>query len=478
MKSLRAREFAAIAVAVVASVSVTLILAVVLVRRSAQSDALKSLARQAALIAAQQRATAGTQLTSLGVFFDTQQEKASIVTLPQAALLLPAAGAARCAAGRPGAGLGRQSAGSPYLYAAHPERKAGDRPAPLREARGVRPRPLHARVRDRRSRRRGARRADRVPARPRGRTTDRARLPGEPRARRVASVPGPCCPSRAARPRRRRARRLFNQLARPTSTAREDAERSFLLSVSHELKTPLAAIRGHGEALLDGVMTIPKAATVVVQESKRLDRLVRDLLDMARLSQHSFSVKPEPVDLARASRTRRSRRHERRRRAGSESRSSRSRTAAAPALADPDRTLQVLSNLIENALRSTPAGGSVSVTAAPGLLAVADNGPGLEHDELPHAFERFFLYSRYAEHRAVGTGLGLAIVKELTEAMNGTISVESTPGEGTCFGPAARTGGGARRRARRADRPLARSRLSPRPVEKPARRRHEVGTDR
>src|SRR5205823_2441778 len=105
----------------------------------------------------------------------------------------------------------------------------------------------------------------------------------------------------------------------------------------------------------------------------------------------------------------------------------------APALTDPDRTLQVLSNLIENALRATPAGGSVTVTAEPGLLVVADTGPGLTADELPHTFERFFLYNRYATNRAVGTGLGLAIVKELTEAMNGTIEVESIPGQGTSF---------------------------------------------
>jgi signal transduction histidine kinase len=94
----------------------------------------------------------------------------------------------------------------------------------------------------------------------------------------------------------------------------------------------------------------------------------------------------------------------------------------APAWADPDRVLQILSNLIENALRCTPAGGSVTVSAAPGGLAVADTGPGLEPDELPHAFERFFLYSRYAANRAVGTGLGLAIVKELVDAMGGTIA--------------------------------------------------------
>jgi signal transduction histidine kinase len=105
----------------------------------------------------------------------------------------------------------------------------------------------------------------------------------------------------------------------------------------------------------------------------------------------------------------------------------------ARAIADPDRVLQVLSNLIENALRLTPAGGTVTVTAMPGRVTVGDTGPGLEPNELPRAFERFFLYDRYRTNRAVGTGLGLAIVKELTEAMCGSVSVESRPGGGTRF---------------------------------------------
>jgi two-component system, OmpR family, sensor histidine kinase BaeS len=102
-------------------------------------------------------------------------------------------------------------------------------------------------------------------------------------------------------------------------------------------------------------------------------------------------------------------------------------------MADPDRVLQVLSNLIENALRSTPAGGVVTVAAKPGGLTVADTGPGLAPEDLPRAFERFFLYSRHGTNRAVGTGLGLAIVKELTEAMEGSVTVQSAPGRGTRF---------------------------------------------
>jgi two-component system sensor histidine kinase BaeS len=222
----------------------------------------------------------------------------------------------------------------------------------------------------------------------------------------------------------------FNQMADELDRAK-DAERSFLLSVSHELKTPLASIRGHGEALLDQVLDVPKGAGVVVQEAKRLERLVRDLLDLARLNQRAFSVTPQPVDLGAAAAEAVGRHESEARRVGvslaAEAR------APAPATADPDRVLQVLSNLIENALRSTPAGGRVTVTASPGELTVADTGPGLAAGDLPRAFERFFLHGRYATNRAVGTGLGLAIVKELTEAMEGSVTVESVPGRGTTF---------------------------------------------
>ena len=106
---------------------------------------------------------------------------------------------------------------------------------------------------------------------------------------------------------------------------------------------------------------------------------------------------------------------------------------AAPALGDADRTLQIVSNLVENALRLTPPGGTVRVVAEPGEIAVEDTGPGLQADELPRAFEQFFLYSRYGGERPVGTGLGLAIVKELTEGMHGTVHVESEPDRLTRF---------------------------------------------
>ena len=105
----------------------------------------------------------------------------------------------------------------------------------------------------------------------------------------------------------------------------------------------------------------------------------------------------------------------------------------APAVADADRVLQVVSNLVENALRLTPAGGEVRVVAEPGVLRVEDTGPGLDAGDREHAFERFYLHERYGRERPVGTGLGLAIVKELTLAMGGSVAVESGAGKLTVF---------------------------------------------
>ena len=100
---------------------------------------------------------------------------------------------------------------------------------------------------------------------------------------------------------------------------------------------------------------------------------------------------------------------------------------------DHDRLLQVASNLIENALRVTPRGGSVVVSVRPGTLAVADTGPGIAENDQEHAFDRFYLYDKFGRDRSVGSGLGLAIVKQLATAMGGDVRVESAPGAGATF---------------------------------------------
>jgi two-component system sensor histidine kinase BaeS len=222
----------------------------------------------------------------------------------------------------------------------------------------------------------------------------------------------------------------FNDLAQQLARARE-AERSFLLSVSHELKTPLTAIRGYAEAIEDGAIDAREAAATVAQESARLERLVRDLLDLARMNRTDFSVHPTDIDLAEVAED-----AVRRYQAQAEQFGVELTVVAdgqAPAVADADRVLQVISNLVENALRLTPRGGSVRVLTEPGLVRVEDTGPGLEDADRARAFERFYLHERYGRERPVGTGLGLAIVKELTEAMGGRVSVESEPGRQTTF---------------------------------------------
>ena len=92
---------------------------------------------------------------------------------------------------------------------------------------------------------------------------------------------------------------------------------------------------------------------------------------------------------------------------------------------DADRILQIASNLVENALRETPAGGTVTVEADGARLVVSDTGPGIPAEDLPHAFERFYLYDKIGRDRLIGSGLGLAIVRQLAAAMGGTVGVES-----------------------------------------------------
>ncbi len=222
----------------------------------------------------------------------------------------------------------------------------------------------------------------------------------------------------------------FNAMADELAAAR-GAEREFLMSVSHELKTPLTAIGGYAEALTDGAATPEEAGAVIGAEAKRLERLVRDLLDLARLDRRAFAVAREPVDLARVA-------ERAAQLAGSRARE---REVAvdvhvsdgAWAIGDEGRLEQAVSNLVDNALRVTPSGGRVSIEAHRGELAVEDTGPGLRPEDLPRAFERFYLHARYGEERSDGSGLGLAIVRELAAAMGGHAEVESHPGTGARF---------------------------------------------
>lgn len=223
----------------------------------------------------------------------------------------------------------------------------------------------------------------------------------------------------------------FEGMVSDLRDARE-REEAFLLSVSHELRTPLTAIRGYGEALADGTARrTRRAGEVVARESKRLERLVQDLLDLARLETGEFSIHPTNVDLADV--------------AGSVV------DALEPAAketgvklvlgaadsshvsTDPDRVHQMLANLVENALRVTPEGGTVSVDVGERTIAVDDSGPGMDTDDLDHAFERFYLWRKYAGARPVGSGLGLAIVGELAQRLGVRLVVTSDVSSGSRF---------------------------------------------
>ncbi len=222
----------------------------------------------------------------------------------------------------------------------------------------------------------------------------------------------------------------FNSLVEQLQQAQE-AEQNFLLSVSHELKTPLTAIRGYAEAVEDGAIDPREAAATVTAEARRLERLVKDLLDLARMNKTDFSVHNAEIDLADVVEDAVRRYQQQAAEFGVTL--SAVTDGPAPAVADADRVLQVVSNLVENALRLTPAGGEVRVVAEPGVLRVEDTGPGLDAGDQEHAFERFYLHERYGRERPVGTGLGLAIVKELTLAMGGSVDVESHAGKWTVF---------------------------------------------
>ena len=421
--SLRSRLFQAIAVIVLLCVALTIGVGLVLTRRAVDRATLQDLAHQADLIAGSQRIALSplTHLPELKPYFARQQEQALT-----SAALLPAWARERLAAGQPAQGSVTLDGVANY-FAAQPVRPGVLvllRPKSLTQGRwtpyvwglliaGVAGGFLAALAAFLLARR-ISRPVGRVAAAARSlaRGTHPDPLPVEGVAELATLAVS------------------FNVLADQLRRAQE-AERNFLLSVSHELKTPLTAIRGYAEAVEDGAIDAREAAATVAQEAVRLERLVGDLLDLARMNRTDFSVHNTEIDLGAVAEDA-VRRYQQQADAFGV-RLALDSHGPAPAIADADRVLQVVSNLVENALRLTPIGGEVRVVAGPGQLRVEDTGPGLEDEEREHAFERFYLHERYGRERPVGTGLGLAIVKELTHAMGGSVAVDSRPDELTAF---------------------------------------------
>lgn len=205
-----------------------------------------------------------------------------------------------------------------------------------------------------------------------------------------------------------------------------DQERQFLLTVSHELRTPLTSIRGYADAVVDGAADDPGAAAAVISsEARRLERLVQDLLDLARLDADRFSLDVRPVDAAEVTRLVAEGFRPRAADLGLEL-----VTSVGSSLwveADPDRLAQVLANLVENAAtfaRARLEVGAGSGTGGEPLLWVADDGPGIPPEQLDQVFERHFVSDRVRGRRQ-GSGLGLAIVAELASAMHGGVRARS-----------------------------------------------------
>ena len=414
---LRARLFQAIGVVVLICVALTIGLGLVLTQRAVKRATLKDLAHQADLIAQYQGIKSASQLPKLPPTFLRQGESFSIH--PR---ILPPAARHRVAHGHSVQGtvdgnyFAARSLKGGTLILLRPESTAGSLLSPyvwglmIAAAAGG----LLAAVAAFLLARRISRPVDRIAAA--ARTLTRGTHP-EP-----VPVEGATEIATLAV--------AFNDLAAQLRRAQE-AERNFLLSVSHELKTPLTAIRGYAEAVEDGAIDPREAASTVASEARRLERLVHDLLDLARMHKTDFSVLNTEIDLAEVADDTVRRYQQQAESFGVALQAV--GDARAPAVGDADRVLQVASNLVENALRLTPPGGEVRVVAAPGVLRVEDSGPGLAETDTERAFERFYLYERYGRERPVGTGLGLAIVKELTLAMGGSVEVESRPGRLTVF---------------------------------------------
>jgi len=229
--------------------------------------------------------------------------------------------------------------------------------------------------------------------------------------------------------------RSLDAMAAELETARGH-ERAFLLSVSHDLRTPLTSIRGYADAIRDGLVDDPaernRAGSIIAAEARRLERLVADLLDLARLDAHQFSLNPQHVDArdvvydAVAGFVPSARDWGLRLEVV--------RGDPTPADVDPERLAQITANLVENALKYAQSAVRVGVDRRDGQVEVRvdDDGPGIPAADRDRVFERLYT-TRGAPGRKVGTGIGLAIVHELAGAMGGDATVEPLEPGGTRF---------------------------------------------
>jgi two-component system phosphate regulon sensor histidine kinase PhoR len=218
----------------------------------------------------------------------------------------------------------------------------------------------------------------------------------------------------------------------------ERARRELTANVSHELRTPLTSIKGFAETLLAGAVRDEETARhfleIIDNEANRLVKLVDDLLDLSRLESKRISLELGQVDVGRLVEETVARL---RPLAGARDFQVQPAPQDVVAIADRDRLAQVLTNLLDNAIKFTPEGGRIAVgwrvLNGEVEVSVADTGAGIAEADLPHVFERFYKADRARAATPGGSGLGLAITKHIVEAHGGRIRVSSAPGKGTTF---------------------------------------------
>jgi signal transduction histidine kinase len=226
----------------------------------------------------------------------------------------------------------------------------------------------------------------------------------------------------------------FNRMSAEVRNAQQ-SQQDFMANVSHDLKTPLTSIQGYSQAIMDGAAKDPGAAAEIIHdEAGRLTRMVEELTDLARIQAGQFSLHLTAIDLGQMAKS------VAQKLAVMADKKRITLEVDAPSMppiaGDGDRLVQVMNNLIGNAIKYTRDGGSVRVITRADVrgvqLAVEDTGVGIAEDDLPRIFERFYQVDK-ARGPKRGTGLGLAITYEIVQAHGGRIVVQSKRGQGTRF---------------------------------------------
>jgi two-component system phosphate regulon sensor histidine kinase PhoR len=222
----------------------------------------------------------------------------------------------------------------------------------------------------------------------------------------------------------------------------EERQAEFVANASHELGTPLTAIKGFAETLLDGALDDPKLSkkfiTIIQEEANRMHRLVKELMQLARLNSAEYrqQIRIEPTAVNQVAETVISQLYPQWH-AKSLAVSLATPEESIIARANPDWLTQVLTNLLDNAIKFTPAGGKITITCSQeegsAVIRVDDTGGGIPAADLPFIFDRFYRVDKARVRESGGTGLGLSIVKFIVDTLGGTISVQSKVGVGTSF---------------------------------------------